>query len=1096
MGNLKAVTRLGAVLVMCAAVAGAQTTQGLIAGRLVNSQTGAPVSGAQVSYSNAATGSSGVATSDARGNFFLPMLSPGQYRIRATAAGFQSREVQELELPVAARLELNFQLRPLNDVWEAGQYRSVFLPGSKTIVTFYGPDVDSSRSGSFEATQGRRGALESTVSQVIDPAQVRDLPLAGRDVYTMLVTQPGVTADTATARGLGLSINGQRPSSSNFLLDGLENNNYLVTGPLTPIAPEAIQEYRVSTNNFSAEYGRTAGFLANAVTRSGGNQFHGIGYFYLKNDALNANGFQENLAGLPRAPVKENQIGFQAGGPIRKQTLFFSTAYEHQRSRSRQDATDFRLPTTAFRQFLLSGPANRISRKLFDQFPGPTITATTALTATVSIAPPVSVDRTLAIERLDYNSRNGLNRVMGRVAIARLSRPDFIWSPYKDFISGLDQDTLSVAVSYIRALRPGLMNEAKLGRNSDDLGWDRPHPEIPTLSTSEVVRLPNGFGVNVPVYLPGSPAFYAYRNRNKTWELLDSLVWTHGRHVFTAGGGALLRSSDGFLTAGRDGEYRFGTVFDFILDQPGVFRTSVLRQPLPNLQQPDFNREYRYNQYFLFAQDTFKATSRLALNYGVRYEQYGAPRNTGAVKDATVNLGTGSNFGQRLATAQLAYPGPGDQQLYKPDKNDWAGRFGFSYDLLGNARTLLRGAYGIFYDRPYDNLWQNLRTNNFVLPTFAVTPRTANYLTPIPEQLKNLDGRFIDTSFPNLTLYDQSSRTAYVQSYFFGVQQQVTDNWAIEINGLGSLGRKLIVSDIVNRSYSNGFSRYNDNLDNITYRSSQGLSNYNALTALARYRAGRKQFQLAYTWSHTIDHQSEPLARDFFDLLFTRIGPDSSRSEYSAFSYQFDTRIDRGNSDFDQRHNVVFFSIWDLPTAFSGTKAGAVFRDWRFSQLAAFRSGFPYSVREPIGFDPNNPISLYNGRADVLDPNRAVLDTPVSVSGGKLLLNPGAFAQAPASRQGNTGRNAFRGPGLYNVDISLSRSFPLRWLGEAGRLTFRSDVFNFLNHANLNNPQPFINQPDFGVALYGRQGKQSGFPAVSPFNETARQVQLILRLEF
>src|SRR5713226_6512371 len=350
MGNRRAVFRLAVVLVFFAWAAAGQTTQGLIAGRLVNSQTGAPIGGAQVTYSNAATGSSGVTTSDARGNFFLPMLSPGQYRIRATAAGFQAREVQELELPVAARLELNFQLRPLNDVWESGQYRSVFLPGSKTIVTFYGPDVDSSRSGTFEATQGRRGALESTVSQVIDPAQVRDLPLAGRDVYTMLVTQPGVTADTGTARGLGLAINGQRPSSSNFMLDGLENNNYLVTGPLSPVAPEAIEEYRVSTNNFSAEYGRTSGFVANAVTRSGGNQFHGIGYFYLKNDALNANGFQENLAGLPRTPVKENQIGFQAGGPIRKQSLFFSSAFEHLRSRGRQDPTDFRLPTTAFRQ--------------------------------------------------------------------------------------------------------------------------------------------------------------------------------------------------------------------------------------------------------------------------------------------------------------------------------------------------------------------------------------------------------------------------------------------------------------------------------------------------------------------------------------------------------------------------------------------------------------------------------------------------------------------------------------------------------------------------------------------------------------------------
>src|SRR5882762_8862502 len=404
MENWKAVFRLAGVLVCSAWIAAGQTTQGLIAGKLVNPQTGAPIAKAGVSYSNAATGSSGIASSDASGNFFLPMLSPGFYRIRATAAGYQSREVQELELPVAARLELNFRLRPLNDVWESGQYRSVFLPGSKTIVTFYGPDVDSSRSGTFEATRGRRGALESTVSQVIDPAQVRDLPLAGRDVYTMLVTQPGVTADTGTARGLGLAINGQRPSSSNFMLDGLENNNYLVTGPLTPIAPEAIEEYRVSTNNFSAEYGRTAGYLANAVSRSGGNQFHGIGYFYLKNDALNANGFQENLLGLQRTPVRENQIGFQAGGPIRKDKLFFSSAFEHLRSRGRQDRTDFRLPTTAFTKQLQDAPADRISRKLFEQFPAPPITNGGFLTGTATIAPPVSVDRTLAIERVDYNA--------------------------------------------------------------------------------------------------------------------------------------------------------------------------------------------------------------------------------------------------------------------------------------------------------------------------------------------------------------------------------------------------------------------------------------------------------------------------------------------------------------------------------------------------------------------------------------------------------------------------------------------------------------------------------------------------------------------
>jgi hypothetical protein len=185
-----------------------------------------------------------------------------------------------------------------------------------------------------------------------------------------------------------------------------------------------------------------------------------------------------------------------------------------------------------------------------------------------------------------------------------------------------------------------------------------------------------------------------------------------------------------------------------------------------------------------------------------------------------------------------------------------------------------------------------------------------------------------------------------------------------------------------------------------------------------------------------------------------------------------------------------------LPAPFSGTKAGGLFRDWRFSQLAAFRSGFPFSVREPVEVDlPSVPI-LYNGRADVIDPKHVMLDNPIPVTGGKVVLNAKAFVPSPAGLQGNTGRNAFIGPGLYNVDISLSRSFPIRWLGESGRLTFRADAFNFLNHSNLNSPQPLIGQADFGVALYGRQGRQSGFPAVSPLNETARQVQLILRLEF
>jgi hypothetical protein len=256
----------------------AQTTQGLISGRVINSVTGRPVPEATVSYASTTLAAGGALKSDSSGYYFLPLLSAGTYTIRATADDYQAQELQQLELAVAGRVQLDFRLRPLNDVWESGQYRSVFLPGTKTIVTFYGPDVDTSRSGSFEAQKGQRGTLDTSASYVIDPAQIGSLPLLGRDVYTMLVSLPGVAADSGTGRGLGISVAGQRPSASNYLLDGVENDNYLVTGPLNPVAPEAVQEYRISTNNYSAEYGRTAGFVANAVTRAGSSDYHGIGY--------------------------------------------------------------------------------------------------------------------------------------------------------------------------------------------------------------------------------------------------------------------------------------------------------------------------------------------------------------------------------------------------------------------------------------------------------------------------------------------------------------------------------------------------------------------------------------------------------------------------------------------------------------------------------------------------------------------------------------------------------------------------------------------------------------------------------------------------
>ncbi len=266
--------------------------------------------------------------------------------MRAQSDGYQAHEINELQLFVAGRLEFNFLLRPLSDVWELEAENAVVLHDTSALVHFYAADVENLRSARVQLTPPQPSSTQPTLSYVVDSTSMENLPLAGRDIYTTLVMQPGVTADNATARGLGVAINGQRPSSSNFLLDGVENNNYLITGPLSAISPEGMQEYRVSVNNFSAEYGNTVGFVANAITRSGGGDHHGLVYGYLGNDTFDANDFQRNRLGLGRTPRTELHAGFRVGGPILRSKLFYSGAFErfHSRSRLGQDLTKVTSP--------------------------------------------------------------------------------------------------------------------------------------------------------------------------------------------------------------------------------------------------------------------------------------------------------------------------------------------------------------------------------------------------------------------------------------------------------------------------------------------------------------------------------------------------------------------------------------------------------------------------------------------------------------------------------------------------------------------------------------------------------------------------------
>ncbi len=1060
---------LGTALTLFVSGAFAQTTQGVITGRVVDSVSGASVAGARVRCFPPDGFAPSETVTASPGFFLLPLLSPGHYRLRVEATGYQPAEVHQVDLAVAGRLEFELRLRPLADIWQSGRFRSVFLPQSEAILTFYGPDIDTSRSASFQPPRAGRGALESSISQVIDPRQIRDLPLAGRDLYTSLILQPGVVGGTANARGLGLAISGQRPTSSNFLLDGVESNNYLTSGPLTSPAPEMIQEYRISTNNFSAEYGRTAGVLANAVTRAGGNRWSGQIWYYAKNTALNANDLQRNRQALERAPLHESQPGFQVGGPLLRDRLFVSGSAEWLRSRGYGDPVSITLPSTEFLNQVASlrsrNPAVAAIAALLDAHPFAAPLSKEPI-AEVQTALPNFADRWLSLARIDYSPAGGSHRIMGRFSHSRLNRPQFLWSPYQGLDAPLDQEISSLAASITTRITPSLTNDGRVGFTADSIGWDRPHPEISRFRSDD------------GALLPGSEAFYSYRNRSRTTELADGMIWSRGGHLVQWGGGVLLRRISGYLTAGRDGQYGFNSVFEFARGEPNSYTGAFDRAVLPHYSQPDYAREWSLTQFHLYAQDTFRATPRLSLNYGVRYENFGAPAGTGGAPDTVFQAGSGPTLDAQVAAGSLHFQSAG-QGLYRADNRNWAARLGASYDLTGTGRLLLRGAWGIFYDRPFENLWANVRLNGIRETTFTVPPGVSGFLDG--PSLARYTNPVALRDHLLLTWIDPGLASPRVQSFFGGLQSRLTDSLSLEGNGTGSQGRHLVTSDRLNRGSAQIAA-----LPEIQYRAGQGASSYAALQMLARYRSSIMQTQVAYTWSHSIDTQSSPIAGDFFDLNLLNLTGGQVRQPYASFTLEQQPNLDRGSSDFDQRHNVTVSAMVTAPrgrSRWNWATAG-----WSGSALASFRSGFPFSV-----YSESSVLGIANQRADLLDPRNIFRSD--AADGGRWLLNRAAFA-SPASGAGTLGRNALGGPGLYNIDASINRSFHLRGFRESVRFVLRADAFNLLNHSNLGAPDPYLGSSTFGYAAFGRKAAATGFAGLLPLNETARQVQVMLRLQW
>jgi hypothetical protein len=1076
--------------IACAPLA-AQSTQGVLLGVIRDSLTNLPLRGVTIECRSTDNQSAFAARTGESGAYSIPSLSPGIYEVTVSNAGYQSQQARALEIPVAARIELNFRLRPLADLWEAGRYGSWVSPQSQQSLLFYGPDVDTSRILAFDANLGRSTPLETTRSDVISPAAIENLPLTGRDAYALLVLLPGVTADTTTARGLGYSVNGQRPSSSNYLLDGVDNNNHLVTGPVTNPPPEFIQEYRISNSNFTAQYGGTGGFIANAVTVSGGEQVHGKGFFYFENDALNAANFQENANRLGKSSLTQLQPGFVASGPVIRGLVYWSAGFQALRTKARSDPQYYALPTAGYVAGLVK---NSYAGSLLNLYHPEVTPGGAGDSANVLLSAPSDFARSNAFARLDFAPRHGADRIYARFTRDAVAEPDLVFSPYRDFSTHYAQRSFSVAGGWTHSFGSTLMNEARAALTGDLISTLTDHGEVPRLIDEQSLTAPDGS--NPEVQLPGATSLYNYRNGGRNWELLDNLTWLHGRNTLKGGAGVFGRAIDLSLGYIDQGSLYFTNLQNFAASQPSLLNVEIDQYASTPYAAPNPNRNYRYRQMYFFVQDSLRLARNLTLDYGVRYEHYGAPVNTGTVKDVLIQLGNGSDIESSLAGAAANLPGSaGDQRLFNVTPSVWSPRAGIAWDVRGNGNTVLRASYGIFYDPQFDNLWENLIQNRYGIANFKYDGPVA---LPASTNSLELAGRY-QTATPVIPglVFQPTMKNASVQSAFAGVQQKLPAALSFEAYAMASRGRQLITTDSINRPSSDN-SFINPKFGTLDYRANQGLSDYTGFSAVLRFQRPSLTGQISYTLSHSIDNQSEPLANPFFNLNLSS-SAFKPANFFSAFTTQFASLADRANSDFDQRQNLVFFFAWSPDYRFPNRFARRLAGNWTISALGAIRSGLPFSVYS-IELDPT--IDLVNERANLVTPSFASINQPAS--GGRLLLNSNAFS-APDGTVGSSGRNEFYGPGLVSADLSISRSFPVAHLGERARVVVRADLYNAFNHANLNNPAANYCPPvysalpgcsGFGVALYGRAESTSGFPLLTPFNETARQIQVMLRFEF
>ena len=1043
----------------------AQTVSGTIQG-LIQDEQGAVIARAEVTARNLETGAVRKTNADDNGTYRIFSIPAGPYEVSASAAGFKTEVRTGIAVTVGSDTSVNFSL-------------TVGGISEQVQVTSEAPQVD---------------AFSSTLGGFVNSTTIRELPLNGRDWLQLTLLQPGALqnageaqADTARAQrgnGLAISISGGRIVENVFRIDGLVVNDYANAGPGSSLhvnmGVDAIREFSILTNNYSAEYGRGASGVVNAITKSGTNDFHGTAYYFHRNSALDARNFFD---GPNIAPFRRHQYGGAIGGPIRKDKTFFFSNYEALTEAKGLSFSSDTLSPDARNGILTSGTVNVDSRikPYLQLYPLPN----TAITGDIGKFAFDAVrlgDEKYVIGKIDHyfssaTTLNGHYSYDDTTATAP--------SPYNQKLTGALSRRQNVVLSLQHVFSPTLINNSRVGVTrtwaGNELDCCVKLPLLDDLSLSFVPGVPvgtfnttglrNGFGGvgqgGLNKFFYTAPQFY------------NDLSWTRGRHSIRTGF-AFERVLDNLDERNRpNGLWTFPSIAAMLQVQPTQFSAQF--------PGTDGIRGLRNSIFGGYIQDDYRIRPHLAINLGVRYDM------ATVIKEVNGKIGN-------LRYITDASVSTGDPYYNNPTLKNFAPRTGFSWDPFQDGKTAIRGGVGMFDIIPLPHIF------------VSIVPRSAPYyqegsvsdsaVTPLAPAFPGQALRLLSASTIQATHIEFNPRRSYRVQWNLNIQRQLTGSMALTVGYVGSAGVhlthtiydndqvppslvKVVDSHFVFPIPAPGerIQRINPNFGQIRSTDWNGHSSYHALqTNLVQRLTKGLTYQIAYTWSKSIDDG-------------TNTTSDGENLNTIGQAWAFCARCNRGPSDFDIPHNFVVNFQYDLPvpeSVKSHALANTVLGGWQVGGIYTRQTGGAYNVKITTdrAFTGNSVVGAGQGgqRPDYLGHLPGCSPSEVTTGDIGHLIKTSCFSFPAPGVLGNLGRNLFHMPAFRELDFTLFKNQSLR--GEKLKMQFRAEMFNILNNTNLT-AQTFTNTFTGTGALV----ESFGTPTAPTYNQS-RQIQLGLRLLF